>query len=104
MDMNEMTGAGVSLRSSSVMFEPDGRVATMYAATPPRHDPGPVMRDVARSWTVIVWLLLLVPPLGLLVLDRRHELSLALRVAVGLVSMLLVTATWAELLRVTPWS
>lgn len=99
-----MTGAGVSLRSTSVMFEPDGRVATMYAVTPPRHDPGPVTGDVARSWAVIVWLLLLVPPLGLLVLDRRHELSLALRIAVGLVAMLLVTATWAEVFSITPWA
>jgi hypothetical protein len=104
MDMSDVTGAGVSLRSSSVMVEAEGRIATMYAATPARHDPGPVTRDVARSWTVIVWLLVLVPPLGLLVLDRRHELSLALRIAVGMVSMLLVTATWAEIFSLTPWT
>jgi hypothetical protein len=102
MSMHDTTGAGVSLRSVGVVLEPDGRLATVYDVSPPRHDPGPMSRDVARSWTVIVWLLLLVPPLGLLVLDRRHEISLALRVAVGLVSLLLVAAAWGQVLSITP--
>lgn len=98
MDMSGMTRAGVSLRSTGVLVEPDGRVATLYAPPPAKHDPGPVSADVARSWTVIIWLLVLVPPLGLLVLDRRHELSLPLRVTVGLLATLLVGAVWVEVL------
>jgi hypothetical protein len=98
MGVFDVSGAGTSLPGGIAVHDSPARVATIYPATAPKHDPGRVSDDVARSWAVVVWMLLLVPPLGFLLLDRRHEIQLPLRIAIGITSMLVVGAFWLEVL------
>jgi hypothetical protein len=78
------------------------RRATYYPMTPAPFDPESVDDDVTISWPVILVTLLLVPPLGALQLSHRSDVPLGLRVAIAVLSVVVVGLTWAGGLQVLP--
>jgi hypothetical protein len=86
-----------------VMTHDDGpRRATSYPVAPARLDPERVVDDVTISWPVIMLALVLVPPLGALQLTHRSDVPVGLRVAISVLSLVVVAMIWAGGLRVLP--
>jgi hypothetical protein len=78
------------------------RRATSYPLTPARRDPELVGHDLTISWPVIMLALVLVPPLGALQLTHRSDVPVGLRVAISLLSLVVVAMIWASGLSVLP--
>ena len=86
-----------------VMTHDDGpRRATAYRVTPARLDPEGLGADLTISWPVIVLALVFVPPLGALQLSHRADVTVGLRVAISLLSVVVVAMIWASGLGVLP--
>ncbi len=78
------------------------RTAVSYPVTPAPYDPEFVGRDVTISWPVIMVTLILMPPLGALQLTHRRDVPVQLRVAIALLSLVVVAMTWASGLSLLP--
>jgi hypothetical protein len=78
------------------------RRATSYPVTLPHFDPEVVGHDLTTSWPVIMLTLVLVPPLGALQLTHRVDVPVRLRIAISLLSVVVVAMTWASGLRLLP--
>ena len=86
-----------------VMTHDDGpRRAIAYPVLPARLDPEGLGADLTDSWPVIMVALMLVPPLGALQLSHRTDVPVGLRVAISLLSVVVVAMIWASGLRVLP--
>ena len=71
------------------------RTATVYPETPPPPDPEAGSGELTTSWAVVLPVLLFVPPLGWLLLARRRDVDLRVRLAVAALSTALFVAVWA---------
>jgi hypothetical protein len=88
----------------TVVHDDGPRRATYYPVTPPPYDPELVGRDITLGWPLLMLTLLLVPPLGALQLSHRTDVPIGLRVAISLLSLVVVGMTWAVGLQVLPRS
>jgi hypothetical protein len=92
----------MSTETVTVVHDGGGRQATYYPLTPPPYDPELVGRDITLGWPLLLITLLLVPPLGALQLTHRTDVPVALRVAISLLSLVVVVMAWALGLQVLP--
>jgi hypothetical protein len=80
------------------------RDVVVYDTPAPPSDPESTGVDATTNWATILLLLLLVPPLGLLQLSRRHDVDLRLRLYIAAVALLLLTVAWGQGLGLLPTS
>jgi hypothetical protein len=92
----------MSTETVTVVHDGGPRRATYYPLTPAPYDPELVGRDVTLGWPLLMLTLLLVPPLGALQLTHRTDVPTGLRVAISLLSLVVVGMTWAVGLQVLP--
>jgi hypothetical protein len=92
----------MSTETVTVVHDGGQRRATYYPLTPPPYDPELVGRDVTLGWPLLIITLLVVPPLGALQLTHRTDVPVGLRVAISLLSLVVVGMAWAVGLQVLP--